>query len=116
MSARVHSRSRSRVRRARAPGGRATPARAATRSTGVAGTGRSSFQSDGRAAAPGPSMFAHGRSDTVTPMSEIEDELAIRRLTARYCHVVDEQRMEDLVELFTDDATVDILGTTYTGE
>ena len=49
-------------------------------------------------------------------MSEIEDELAIRRLTASYCHVVDEQRLDDLVALFTADATVTIMGQTYVGE
>ena len=48
-------------------------------------------------------------------MSELEDELAVRRLTARYCHVVDEQRMDDLLALFAEDATVTIMGQTYVG-
>jgi hypothetical protein len=40
-------------------------------------------------------------------MSDVEDKLAIGELIARYPSVVDEQRFDELDDLFTPDATVD---------
>lgn len=40
-------------------------------------------------------------------MSDVEDKLAIGELIARYPSVVDEQRFDELDDLFTPDATID---------
>lgn len=40
-------------------------------------------------------------------MTEVEDKLAIGELIARYPRAVDEQRLDELDELFTPDATID---------
>lgn len=38
-------------------------------------------------------------------LAAVVDDLAIRRVLAEYCHLVDDGRFDDLVELFTPDAT-----------
>lgn len=45
----------------------------------------------------------------------VETDLAVRRLIARYCHLVDDRDFDQLVELFTEDGRLNILGTDMTG-
>lgn len=43
-------------------------------------------------------------------LRRVEDRLDIGELRARYCFAVDEGRWDDLVDLFTEDARVNMLG------
>lgn len=43
-------------------------------------------------------------------MSGLEEEAAIRRLLAEYCHCYDDGRADDFAALFTDDATFTVKG------
>ena len=47
----------------------------------------------------------------------MSEEEAIRDLMSEYCHLIDDERFEDFMELFTEDAvvTAKIAGTTYRG-
>ena len=46
----------------------------------------------------------------------VETDLAMRRLIARYCHLVDDRDFDQLVELFTDDGCFKVLGTDLQGK
>ena len=45
----------------------------------------------------------------------MDDERAIRRLMARYCHLVDDGAFEELAALWTDDAELELRGETAVG-
>jgi len=45
------------------------------------------------------------RTVAAVDLAEVVDELAIRRVLAEYCHLVDDTRWDDLGELFTVDAS-----------
>lgn len=45
----------------------------------------------------------------------VETDLAIRRLLARYCHLVDDRDFDALVLLFSEDARFNVLGTDLQG-
>ena len=45
------------------------------------------------------------RTVAAVDLADVVDELAIRRLLAEYCHLVDDTRWDDLGELFTVDAS-----------
>lgn len=45
--------------------------------------------------------------DTDTVSEWLYDHYALQRLKYRYCYCIDEKRVEEFVELFTDDAVVD---------
>src|SRR5437879_13667227 len=45
----------------------------------------------------------------------MSDEDAIRRTIAQYCHLCDDGRFDEWADLYTDDATFSVMGTTYTG-
>jgi 3-phenylpropionate/cinnamic acid dioxygenase small subunit len=45
----------------------------------------------------------------------VETDLAVRRILARYCHLVDDRDFDPLVELFTEDARFNVLGTDLHG-
>ena len=46
----------------------------------------------------------------------VETDLAMRRLIARYCHLVDDRDFDQLVDLFTDDGCFKVLGTDLHGK
>jgi uncharacterized protein (TIGR02246 family) len=46
----------------------------------------------------------------MTTTGTVEDELAIRRLLASYCQLVDDGRFDDWIALFTDDAEFVVMG------
>jgi 3-phenylpropionate/cinnamic acid dioxygenase small subunit len=45
----------------------------------------------------------------------VTDEEAIRRTIAQYCHLCDDGRFDEWADLYTDDATFSVMGSTYTG-
>lgn len=45
----------------------------------------------------------------------VETDLAVRRLIARYCHLVDDRDFDQLVQLFTADGCFKVLGTDLSG-
>ena len=47
--------------------------------------------------------------------SDLDDERAIRRLMARYCHTVDDGAFEELAALWADDAELALRGETAKG-
>ena len=48
-------------------------------------------------------------------MHDLDDERAIRRLMARYCHTVDDGAFEEVATLWTDDAELALRGETAIG-
>lgn len=48
-------------------------------------------------------------------MHDLDDERAIRRLMARYCHTVDDGAFEEVAVLWTDDAELALRGQTAIG-
>jgi ketosteroid isomerase-like protein len=45
----------------------------------------------------------------------VETDLGVRRVLARYCHLVDDRDFDPLVEMFTPDARFHVLGTDLAG-
>ena len=45
----------------------------------------------------------------------MSDEDAIRRTIAQYCQLCDDGRFDEWADLYTDDASVSVMGKTYTG-
>ena len=48
-------------------------------------------------------------------MADVDDERAIQRLLARYCHLVDDGAFDELTQLWADDAELALRGETATG-
>jgi len=56
----------------------------------------------------GPTAYSHGPMTTAKEVA-VETDLAVRRLIARYCHLVDDRDFEAASALFTDDARFRVL-------
>ena len=56
----------------------------------------------------GPTAYSHGPMTTAKEVA-VETDLAVRRLIARYCHLVDDRDFDAAAALFTDEARFRVL-------